>query len=231
MIGKVLNYLNFGRKAVKIGKEPHISMPIISSSPPIPLMDSRYYRPMLSPLNRKAKKELRNPGFHFAIDFLSENETSELLKETIELKNRFSFIAGEPITVYTKDIAEKNIKENDKKFQVVPRRVTGRPEINNFAPWGYGETFKHDCVTPELGKVAKKIQSHFNFFHGGPKLLRDITINYRDYGMFRLDPHVDPLEDGSFVFILGLESDVVLTLSPPNGPLHRTGHRSGIQFY
>lgn len=32
--------------------------------------------------------------------------------------------------------------------------------------------------------------------------------------MFKLDPHIDPLNDGGKIFILGLKSDTVLTITP-----------------
>ena len=44
---------------------------------------------------------------------------------------------------------------------------------------------------------------------------RDLTINIRDNSFFQLDPHVDPMDDGPDVFILGLESSVVVTFTPP----------------
>jgi len=49
--------------------------------------------------------------------------------------------------------------------------------------------------------------------------VRDITVNYRSHSFFRLDPHVDPAEDGNNVFILGLLSDVVLSFVPPDNVL------------
>ena len=51
-------------------------------------------------------------------------------------------------------------------------------------------------------------------FSGAP---RDITVNYRGNSFFRLDPHLDPKDDGQHVFVLGLLSDVVLTFVPPEG--------------
>jgi hypothetical protein len=93
--------------------------------------------------------------------------------------------------------------------------VTGRPELPHQvkAPWGYGDNFKRDSVPQPLLQLANKISSDNDF--GCPSDLRDITINYRDKSMFKLDPHVDPPEDGQNVFIVGLLSDVVLTFSPP----------------
>ncbi len=44
--------------------------------------------------------------------------------------------------------------------------------------------------------------------------LRDVTINHRQHAFLRLDPHLDPAGDGENVFILGLDSDTVLTLCP-----------------
>ena len=116
----------------------------------------------------------------------------------------------------------KGDREDNDSIEIVPRRVTGRPEFNNTSPWAYGDDFKLEGVPDALKTVVDRIKSHYEKFHSGPKVLRDITINYRTNGMFRLDPHVDPLSDGRFVFVLSLDSDVVFTLSPPHSSLHRT---------
>lgn len=92
-------------------------------------------------------------------------------------------------------------------------RVTGRfeSEQQKLAPWGYGDDFDVAQVPPGLRAVLEKIQGSEAFCLGKP---RDITINHRTDFFYRLDPHVDPLKDGGNVFILGLLSGTVLTLTP-----------------
>lgn len=100
-------------------------------------------------------------------------------------------------------------------------RVTGRPETDNQvrAPWGYGDNFSVDSLranSQALFSVAEKITHHFNADRESVDMrgLRDVTINYRYNSMFKLDPHIDPSDDGGSVFILSLKSDVVFTLTP-----------------
>jgi hypothetical protein len=71
-------------------------------------------------------------------------------------------------------------------------------------------------VPPVLRNLALRIESDANFGQLRKGSLRDITINYRDHSMFKLDPHCDPASDGENVFIIGLLSDVVLTFTPPD---------------
>ena len=100
--------------------------------------------------------------------------------------------------------------------------MTGRPEANHqvIAPWGYGDNFdlqQLSSFAPRLFELANRLclqQSVSAASKTHIEDLRDITINYRYGGMFRLDPHIDPLADGGHVFIVGLKSDVVLTLTP-----------------
>lgn len=98
-------------------------------------------------------------------------------------------------------------------------RVTGRPEGKDQirAPWGYGDNFNLTLLkssAPSLFELASRLCSLSNEYPMKISNLRDITINYRFNGMFKLDPHIDPLMDGENVFILGLKSDTVLTLTP-----------------
>lgn len=44
--------------------------------------------------------------------------------------------------------------------------------------------------------------------------MRDVTIDARDEGYFLVDPHIHPKEDGATVFMVTLESDTVVTLTP-----------------
>lgn len=99
-------------------------------------------------------------------------------------------------------------------------RVTGRPEINaqTCAPWGYADAFDDSQIPPAIRHIADRIVRDLGpsladrGIHMGP--LRDITVNFRKHSFFRLDPHIDPMLDGPHVFIIGLDSDTVLTLSP-----------------
>jgi hypothetical protein len=97
--------------------------------------------------------------------------------------------------------------------QVNMRRVTGRFERQPMgtAQWKYGDQFAPEGLPPMVRKIAERIQESKDFKLGP---LRDVTMNYRHSSFFRLDPHVDPLGDGENVFILGLNSNAVLTLSP-----------------
>lgn len=100
--------------------------------------------------------------------------------------------------------------------------MTGRPEADRQlkAPWGYGDNFdlqRLSSSAPLLFELANRlcslqVASAVNNLDIGD--LRDITINFRHNSMFKLDPHIDPLADGGHVFIVGLKSDVVLTLTP-----------------
>jgi flagellar motor component MotA len=64
------------------------------------------------------------------------------------------------------------------------------------APWGYGDDFNPDLVPLSLLTLAKKIKNDKNNFDLRPNSLRDITIKLREHGLFKLDPHLDPVSDG-----------------------------------
>ena len=102
-------------------------------------------------------------------------------------------------------------------------RVTGRierPDIDQkIPPWGYGDDFDVSALPPAIGNLADKIANCGHFAMVGRA--RDVTINLRDQSFFQLDPHCDPPSDGPDVFILGLESSVVLTFTPPEGEAPR----------
>ena len=94
--------------------------------------------------------------------------------------------------------------------------MTGRPEAPQqiHAPWGYGDNFNIimlQSTAPFLYSLANRICDQTSIPLTN---LRDITINYRNNRMFLLDPHIHPALDGSKVFILGLKSNVVFTLTP-----------------
>lgn len=81
------------------------------------------------------------------------------------------------------------------------------------APWGYGDDFDETKLPLALQRLVARVRS-LPGLQLGP--LRDVTINFRRHGFLRLDPHLDPAADGENVFILGLDSDTVLTLCPHN---------------
>jgi hypothetical protein len=147
-------------------------------------------------------------------DFLNIDEENLLLKETQDLFEKYSFRSCETIHLETN-------KQNN-KLVVDAHRVTGRPEQSYQikAPWSYGNEFNEKAIDsyPEILKIATKVkQIMINDESNNEKKLpelRDITINYRKGAMFMLDPHIDPLDDGGHVFILGLKSDTVMTLTP-----------------
>lgn len=85
-------------------------------------------------------------------------------------------------------------------MRVVSFAVTGRPEWHNkkrLAPWGYGDNFKLDLVPLPLLKLTKKIENDKSNIDLRPNSLRDITINFYENSMFGLDPHLDPVADGT----------------------------------
>ena len=154
-----------------------------------------------------------NPGIRVQADYVNENEAAELVEWSNFIKSKFGFSTAEGISILVAE-GEKHTK-SDIKLQSL--RVTGRPELptQTHAPWGYGDTFKRESVPKVLLNLANKIENDENFGLE-PQSLRDITINYREQSMFKLDPHCDPPSDGGNVFILGLQSDVVLTFTPPD---------------
>lgn len=92
-------------------------------------------------------------------------------------------------------------------------RMTGRRERADqvVCPWRYAEDFAFenipDSFLPLVDELCQRLPAT-------QKELRDITINYRRDGYYRLDPHVDPLQDGSRVCIVSLTSSAVLNLAP-----------------
>lgn len=46
--------------------------------------------------------------------------------------------------------------------------------------------------------------------------IRDVSIDFREHGYFRLDPQIHPMRDGETVFFVTLESDTVMTFIPEN---------------
>ncbi|KNC75800.1 hypothetical protein SARC_11680 [Sphaeroforma arctica JP610] len=96
--------------------------------------------------------------------------------------------------------------------------MTGRPEGTNVAcPWGYGDDFDTFKVPTPLRTIQDRIMKSEHFHVGAP---RDITVNYRQHSLFKLDPHYDPRTDGGNIFIINFLSYVVLTLTPEHPVNH-----------
>ena len=125
--------------------------------------------------------------------------------------------------------ARRDGKILDTKNHVNTMRVTGRPEADYpTAPWGYGDDFNIDAVPEQLRFVLDQIAESPLWAVGKP---RDITINKRENGFFKLDPHTDPAADGENVFIVNLLSNSVLTFVPP-GDFDRTHpHQISLQSW
>lgn len=121
-------------------------------------------------------------------------------------------------------------------------RVTGRPELasQRKSEWGYGDDFWIERVPGPLRTLIERIQSLDGVKLGKP---RDVTINRRTGGFFRLDPHLDPQLDGGSIFILSLTAGTVITLSPldllkeiekrtlENPPLEDPDWKKGTEFW
>lgn len=153
-----------------------------------------------------------NPGVRVALDVVSKEEEAPLVDELRALSASHGFVSSVPVVAQA---VGRGLRP-EPLGSIAPVRVTGRPEGQPaVAPWGYGDSFSLASAPPLLAAVATRIAARDDYAVGP---LRDITVNYRRGGLFQLDPHLDPLSDGENVLILGLLSDVVLTLVPPGLP-------------
>ena len=84
-----------------------------------------------------------------------------------------------------------------------------------------------DALPAVLRKLAERARA--SPLALGP--LRDVTINRRRDGYFRLDPHLDPAADGPNVCIVGLLSDTVLTLSKVGPPDSTTCDQEAVSMH
>lgn len=162
----------------------------------------------------------KNPGIRVSPNYISEQEATALVQCALDLKKGYGFRSSEAQDVLAVESSRSSTESTtDLGYQIMAERVTGRPELphQKHAPWGYGDNFRRDLVPNVLLNLADKIalDGDYGLSECG-RQLRDITINYRDKSMFKLDPHCDPSEDGNNIFIVGLLSDVVLTFTPPS---------------
>jgi hypothetical protein len=169
----------------------------------------------------KPLTNVENPGIRVSPNYVSEQKAAALVQCALELKEKYGFRSSvaQDVLAITESSSSTTESTTDLGYQIMAERVTGRPELphQKHAPWGYGDNFRRNLVPDELLALADRIALDGDYaLHDNGHQLRDITINYRDKSMFKLDPHCDPAEDGNNVFIVGLLSDVVLTFTPPS---------------
>ena len=162
-----------------------------------------------------------NPGCRVEPEFLDEAAAEQLRSALRTCTDQFGYPYDGDARAHT--LSASGDVEQTFDGVVNNVRVTGRlerPDVQRLPPWGYGDELRREALPPALDALASRIQS-CGAFAVGP--LRDVTINARSKSFFQLDPHVDPAADGPDVFILGLESSVVLTFTPPDELLEARG--------
>jgi len=91
-------------------------------------------------------------------------------------------------------------------------------EADQVAPWGHGDNFQISKVPPALRSILEMIHKSPLFALGKP---RTLSINKRRNSFFKLDPHINDVDDGENILTLNLNSNVVYTFTPP-GAFERT---------
>ena len=74
--------------------------------------------------------------------------------------------------------------------------------------WGYGADFNIDNVPLLLRAIADRIQCSADF-NISDACLRDIAVNYASSCYFGLPPHIDPIDDGEHIFIIGTNCTII----------------------
>ena len=156
-----------------------------------------------------------NPGLRVIPGFVASNELDEVASCARDLLDRYGRSHLRPRDKAFFESQMGHLTKSERPFMNA-ERVTGRFERPDqpLAPWGHGDDFDADALPAVLRKLAERARA--SPLALGP--LRDVTINRRRDGYFRLDPHLDPAADGPNVCIVGLLSDTVLTLSPVGPP-------------
>jgi len=153
-----------------------------------------------------------NPGVRVHPDFVSPSEAQELLSMLKNYREKYGFTLITPHHAAMYRFQQSYLGRDAPRVGMM--RVTGRPEsaAQKPAPWGYGDAFDEAALPPAIKALVARARAA----PGAPPLgrLRDVTVNFREGGFLRLDPHYDPQLDGGHVMILGLESDTVLTFCP-----------------
>ena len=167
-----------------------------------------------------------NPGVRVVPGFVAEKEMEEVASCARELLEQYGRSHLRPRDKAFFEGQMSHLTKSERPFMNA-ERVTGRFERPDqpLAPWGHGEDFDAKALPDVLRKLAERARARASPLDEPwwrPKLalgpLRDVTINRRRDGYFRLDPHLDPAADGPNVCIVGLLSDTVLTLSKVGPP-------------
>ncbi|KAJ1458534.1 hypothetical protein M885DRAFT_513028 [Pelagophyceae sp. CCMP2097] len=178
--------------------------------------EAQFLRRVAPKAGAPAERVTANPGVRVEPDFVCASFAAALAEEVRGVVNDYGVehnLDDETRTFYEKQQA--HLGQNAPRINM--RRVTGRSEsaAQRLAPWLYGDAFDAQRLPPRLAELGAKIAASDSFALGA---LRDVTINARRHSFFRLDGHLDPPDDGGNVFILGLLSDTVLTVSPVGPP-------------
>ena len=181
-----------------------------------------------------------NPGLRVIPGFVAAEEMDEVASCARELLDRYGRSHLRPRDKAFFEGQMSHLTKSERPFMNA-ERVTGRFERPDqpLAPWGYGDDFDADALPAVLRKLAARARATINRSCDdqertplpalGP--LRDVTINRRRDGYFRLDPHLDPAKDGPNVCIVGLLSDTVLTLSKVGPPASTTCDQEAVSMH
>jgi hypothetical protein len=169
-----------------------------------------------------------NPGVRVIPGFVAADELDEVASCARELLERYGRQMLRPRDKAFFEGQMAHLTKSERPFMNA-ERVTGRFERPDqpLAPWGHGDDFDADALPAVLRKLAERARAAPLAL--GP--LRDVTINRRRDGYFRLDPHLDPAKDGPNVCIVGLLSDTVLTLSPVGPPDSTTCDQEAVSMH
>lgn len=164
-----------------------------------------------------------NPGVRVEPAFVTEAEAAAIALELDAAANTYGYPYEGETRAHLLSTESGDV-EATLDDVVNNMRVTGRAERpdlpHTIPPWGYGDRFDAAALPPAIAALATKVAECGAFCVGRP---RDLTVNIRENSFFQLDPHVDPADDGPDVFILGLNSSVVLTFTPPDEVLRAMG--------
>ena len=169
-----------------------------------------------------------NPGLRVIPGFVAADEMDEVASCARDLLDRYGRQMLRPRDKAYFEGQMAHLTKSERPY-VNAERVTGRFERPDqpLAPWGHGDDFDADALPAVLRKLAERARA--SPLALGP--LRDVTINRRRDGYFRLDPHLDPAKDGPNVCIIGLLSDTVLTLSKVGPPDSTTCDQEAVSMH
>ncbi|ETO19194.1 hypothetical protein RFI_18037 [Reticulomyxa filosa] len=191
-----------------------------------------------------------NPGIRIEENFLSPNEQKQLRLDAHVLLNQYGY-SSIPFYMKDTFLKQLGMYQSRPTLKVNAFKCSGRPPADELqesnwtpaiqqakkehdahekpqyayesnppvaAPWGCGNGLNVRQLPSSFQTLISKIKSQSTYSLGA---VRDVTIDFRDHKYFRLFPHKYPMEDGSNLFMLTLDSDVVLTLLPSEKDRHR----------